>query len=91
MRAKPMTVTEAVTALSADAGRAVEACRGALRQLLLISSVPEKDRTSNSQGAETSFFAFKLHQFISGAGHAFSTLEPPGLRTVIVDLSLIHI
>jgi Lhr-like helicase len=85
VRAKPMTVTEAVTALSADAGRAVEACRDALRQLLLISSVPEKDRTSNSQGAETSFFAFKLHQFISGAGHAFSTLEPPGSRTVIVD------
>ncbi len=25
-----------------------------------------------------SFFAFKLHQFISGAGHAFATLEPPG-------------
>jgi hypothetical protein len=53
--------------------------------LLLTSSVAEKDRTSNSQGSESSFFAFKLHQFISGAGHAFSTLERPGLRTVIVD------
>jgi hypothetical protein len=27
---------------------------------------------------ERAFFAFKLHQFISGAGHAFATLEPPG-------------
>ena len=30
--------------------------------------------------SERSFFAFKLHQFISGAGHAFATLEPPGAR-----------
>jgi hypothetical protein len=85
VRAKPMTVTEAVSALSADSGRPLEACRDALRQLLLTSSVAEKDRTSNSQGSESRFFAFKLHQFISGAGHAFSTLERPGSRTVIVD------
>ncbi len=32
-----------------------------------------------------SFFAFKLHQFISGAGHAYATLEPAGQRTVTVD------
>jgi hypothetical protein len=85
LRAKPMTVTEAVSALSADSGRPLEACREALRQLLLTSSVAEKDRTSNSEGSDSGFFAFKLHQFISGAGHAFSTLERPGSRTVIVD------
>src|SRR5262249_12515585 len=27
----------------------------------------------------------KLHQFISGAGHAFATLEPPGQRSVTVE------
>ena len=32
-----------------------------------------------------SFFAFKLHQFISGAGHAFATLEAPGRRVVTVE------
>lgn len=85
LRAKPMTVTEAVAALSADAGRPLDACRDALRQLLLTSSVTEKTRTSDPQGSESRFFAFKLHQFISGAGHAFSTLEVPGSRTVIVD------
>ena len=78
-------IVRSVATLSADAGRPLEACREALRQLLLTSSVPEKDRTSDSQGSESSFFAFKLHQFISGAGHALSTLERPGSRTVIVD------
>src|SRR5262249_55629758 len=60
-------------------------CRDALRQFLLITSVPERDRTSEPTANDRSFFAFKLHQFISGAGHAFATLEPPGSRSVIVD------
>ena len=61
------------------------ACRNALRALLLVSSVPEHARTSNPEGSDKSFFAFKLHQFISGAGHAYGTIEPPGTRTVTVD------
>lgn len=85
VRAKPMTVSEAVSALSAESGRDTHACRRALRDLLLVSSVPERARTSNPTGGERSFFAFKLHQFISGAGHAYSTLEPPGTRTVTVE------
>ncbi len=71
-RAQPLTVTEAVQQLSADAACDVEPCRVALRDLLLLSS---------SRG----LFAFKLHQFISGAGHAYATLEPPGRRSVTVD------
>jgi len=85
IRARPLTVTEAVDALSADAGRPAEACRRALRDLLLISSVPESDRTRSSHASPRSFFAFKLHQFISGAGHAFSTFEAPGTRTLTVE------
>ena len=85
VRAKPMTVTEAVVALAEDANRGKEACREALRELLLTSSVPERDRTSDPERSEGSFFAFKLHQFISGAGHAFSTIDPPGQRTITVD------
>ena len=85
VRAKPMTVTEAEAKLSDESGRPSDACGKALRDLLLVSSVPERVRTSNPRGSEKSFFAFKLHQFISGAGHAYATVEPPGTRTVTVD------
>lgn len=85
VRAKPMTVTEAVARLSTEAGRPEDACRKALRDLLLVSSVPERVRTGHLNGSDRSFFAFKLHQFISGAGHAYATIEPPGTRRVTVD------
>lgn len=85
VRAKPMTVTEAVAALAEEASRSEDVCRKALRDLLLTSSVPERERTSDPAGSERSFFAFKLHQFISGAGHAYSTLDLPSQRTVTVD------
>ena len=78
VRAKPMTVTDAVDQLSAESGRPGAACGKALRDLLLVSSVPEQARTSNPDASEDSFFSFKLHQFISGAGHAYATIEPPG-------------
>ena len=84
-RAKPRTVTEAVAELSTESNRSEAACSGVLRDLLLVSSVPERERTSDPDASERSFFAFKLHQFISGAGHAYATIEPPGGRTVSVD------
>ena len=67
------------------AGATPKACRKALRDLLLVSSLPEIDRTKAAGASERSFFAFKLHQFISGAGHAYATLERPGQRVVTVD------
>ena len=85
VRAKPMTVTEAVAALSAESGRPEAACREALRDLLLLSSVTERERTAKPAASDKSFFAFKLHQFISGAGHGYATIEPPGARKVTVD------
>lgn len=85
VRARPLTVTEAVDALSRDSGRDHSTCLAALRDLLLVSSVPESERTGDRAAPERSFFAFKLHQFLSGAGHAYSTLEPVGQRTVTVD------
>ena len=68
-RAQPMTVTAAVLKLSEESGRGVEICRAALLDLLLHRNL----------------FAFKLHQFISGARHAYATLEPPGRRRVTVE------
>ena len=85
VRARPMTMTEAVAALSAESGRPDAACRRALRDLLLVSSVPGRARTSDPGASERSFFAFKLHQFISGAGHAYATIERPGDRRVTAD------
>lgn len=85
VRVKPMAVTEAVSALSAEVGRPAETCRKALRQMLLVASVPERARTGNPNANDKSFFAFKLHQFISGAGHAYATIEPHGMRRVTVD------
>jgi hypothetical protein len=46
---------------------------------------PREGSDSDERASARSFFAFKLHQFISGAGHAYSTLEPAGKRTVTVD------
>src|SRR5690606_28140505 len=84
-RARPRTLDEAARELAAEAGRDEEVCKDALRRLLLVSSLPEADRTGDDSGSHRSFFAFKLHQFISGAGHAFATLEPPGVRKVTVE------
>ncbi|MGC3998042.1 MAG: DEAD/DEAH box helicase [Anaeromyxobacter sp.] len=84
-RARPRTVSQAVDLLSEESGRDKAACGKALRQLLLVSSVPESARTKAPGASERSFFAFKLHQFISGAGYAYATLEKPGQRFVTVD------
>jgi Lhr-like helicase len=84
-RARPRTVSDAVTLLSEESGRDAKACGEALRKLLLVSSLPEATRTKAAGANERSFFAFKLHQFISGAGYAYCTLERPGQRFVTVD------
>lgn len=84
-RAHPRTLDEAASELAAEAGRGADVCKDALRTLLLVSSLPEADRTGDVAASHRSFFAFKLHQFISGAGHAFATLEPLGKRSVTVE------
>lgn len=85
VRQQPRTVTEAVDLLHQESGRPLDACRTALLDLLLTSSTPENERSKKPGPSDRSFFAFKLHQFISGAGNAFATLEPPGKREVTVD------
>ena len=85
IRAKPRTVTEAVDVLSAESKRPHAACRKVLRDFLLLSSDPDRVRTSDDDVSDSSFFAFKLHQFISGAGNAYATIERPGARNVTVD------
>ncbi|HNC96795.1 MAG TPA: DEAD/DEAH box helicase, partial [Myxococcota bacterium] len=83
-RAAPLTLTAAQQLLSEESGRDPKRCGEQLRRLLLLSSLPEQHRVPGST-EEKSFFAFKLHQFISGAGYAFATLEPAGSRTITVE------
>jgi hypothetical protein len=70
-RKKPIPFEDAVTLLSKDSGVDVETCRSGLETFLTRISLPEMERGGAGTGA---FLAFKLHQFISGAGEVFTTL-----------------
>ena len=70
-RKKPIPFEQAVTLLSKDSGVDVETCRKGLETFLTRISLPEIERGGSGAGA---FLAFKLHQFISGAGETFTTL-----------------
>jgi Lhr-like helicase len=85
VRARPSTLEEAVSALAVRSGCTPDQCRQALTTLLLAAATPEKARTGNSAGKSSPFFAFKLHQFLSGAGTVFTTFESPGTRAVELE------
>jgi hypothetical protein len=70
-RKKPIPFEKAVALLSKDSGVDVETCRSGLETFLTRVSLPETERGGSGTGA---FLAFKLHQFISGAGEIFTTL-----------------
>jgi Lhr-like helicase len=84
-RARPIALTEAVARLAADSGCEEAICRQALQNLLLVASRPEVERMGKPDAAVRAFFAFRLHQFISGAGVAYATLDRPGERTVVLE------
>jgi superfamily II DNA/RNA helicase len=84
-RAKPISLKAAAEWLAEESGRDNGVCENALRDLLLVASIPEASRNPASGTSDRAFFAFKLHQFISGAGHAFATFEKPGDRVVTVE------
>lgn len=85
IRAKPQTLRTATDWLHAESGCSLDQCESTLRQFLLISSLSEQDRPTGKNSGKRGFFAFKLHQFISGAGTAYATLEPAGARTVTTN------
>jgi Lhr-like helicase len=70
-RKKPVPFEEAVALLAKDSGVGVETCRSGLETFLTRVSLPEAERGGSGTGA---FLAFKLHQFVSGAGEIFTTL-----------------
>jgi Lhr-like helicase len=80
-RKKPIPFEAAVALLSKDSGVEIETCRSSLEAFLTRISLPETERGGSGTGA---FLAFKLHQFISGAGEVFTTLaEKP--RNVLFE------
>lgn len=84
-RARPVTVAKATELLAVEAGTDGESASRALRDLLLIAAIPENERRINADGNDRAFFAFRLHQFISGAGVVYTTLGPYGSRPVELE------
>lgn len=75
---RPRTVAEASVMLSAESGVPEAECRAYLKSFLLKCYY-----VNNDQGR--SLFAFRLHQFLSGAWNVYTTLEAPGTRFITLD------
>ncbi|MCP9456245.1 MAG: DEAD/DEAH box helicase [Nitrospira sp.] len=78
VRAKPKSLEQAGDELSAQSGAPKETCVRALQEFLLLAYYTR-------DAADRSLFAFRLHQFISGAGSLFATLEPEGQRFLTIQ------
>lgn len=79
-RARPMRLSDAASKLAVDSGLAEIECEKALRSFLLQNQkLPGRNK-----------FAFRLHQFLSGAGTAYSTLEQPGQRKIVSSWQQFH-
>jgi len=85
VRAKPQSLADAARRLADESGKSVDVVTLALQNLLLTAAVPERERRADRRGNDRPFFAFRLHQFISGAGNALTTLDPPGQRSVEME------
>ena len=84
IRARPRSLEEAAKALQEESGRPLDQARAALKSALLALSLREKDR-GIADGLDEPLFAFKLHQFISGAGRLYATIDGAGDRTLTFD------
>ncbi len=75
---QPKTLSEAATLLATASGRGEVECLDHLRRLLMLAY-----RTPGPDGRP--LFAFRLHQFVAGAGDVFTTLEPPERRYITLN------
>lgn len=85
VRASPLTVAEATELLASESGRDTAAAGRALRDILLTAAATEIDRVGRDIASKDPFFAFRLHQFISGAGVVYTTLDAHGERPVELE------
>lgn len=74
-RRRPQTLTSAAEILADHTELDPALCRAALASRLVAMSECKDAR-------DQAFMAFKLHRFLSGAGHAHATLQPAGTRRV---------
>jgi hypothetical protein len=82
-RARPRALADATAQLAEQSGSSAENAEAAIRNCLLAASLSEKLRTGH--GNERPFFAFKFHQFVSGAGRLYGTLKPQSQRSLRFD------
>lgn len=78
VRAQPITLASAAEQLAADTGHNKALCKEWL-ETFLLNAYQCQDHAGKS------LFAFRLHQFISGAGAAYTTLEPENTRYITLD------
>ncbi|NTU52311.1 MAG: DEAD/DEAH box helicase [Chlorobiaceae bacterium] len=76
VRARPRTLTAAAIELADETGIGHELCLTRLKDFLLLAYQTKR----NEYDDRSRLFAFRLHQFISGAGDLFATLEPRNQR-----------
>ncbi len=74
----PLNMDEAAERLARDTGLSTEDCRSYVAEFLLAAH-----RCRDRDGR--SFFAFRLHQFVSSASDVYSTLEAPGERYLTLN------
>lgn len=80
-RAKPMPVSDVIKQLAVDANVDEKVARDALQAFLMTFSEGSPIKTPRGRNP----FAFKLHQFISGPGKVYVTLESEGKRYITLD------
>jgi hypothetical protein len=81
-RRAPITIEEAAQRLAKQAKRDEARCRSQLQAMLILMSQPANERGGTGDRA---FMAFKLHRFLSGAGHIYATLRATPQRRVTLD------
>lgn len=81
-RRRPITLGRAADRLAEQTGRGTKRCRRQLQAMLILMSRPASERGGSGSRA---FLAFKLHQFISGAGVVYTTLREPAQRNVTLE------
>jgi ATP-dependent helicase YprA (DUF1998 family)/very-short-patch-repair endonuclease len=74
----PKTLREAATLLADASGQGDAECLDFVRRLLLLAY-----RSHSPSGRP--LFAFRLHQFVAGAGDVFATLEPANTRYLTLN------
>ena len=84
-RARPDTLTKAVSRLVDATGIDHDACLAALTHALLVMSRPERDRTGADGASDRAFAPMRVHRFLSGAGELNATLPVEGVRSLTLD------